>query len=581
MSTHWTRTFTEDELPRGSRKVFKHAHHQIAVFHLDDGEIFAVDNRCPHEGYPLAQGVLDGCTLTCSWHNFKFDLRDGACLKGEEAVKSWPVRRREGVIEVDLTEPDPATLRPAIFESLAGALYERRPGQLARDVVRLLQTGDDHEMSAEILAYAAAEDCQRGQYGNDHGLPVAADTFRVIELLIADGRVDPLEARVVALTQALEMNALFLVRRPRRPMYPALAVDEGWGEALLESVEKEDLPRAEGLLRGMLDTGASVEEVMPWLIRVNAAHLLSFGHGLIYVVKAFELLESVGWPLASEILPGVLTSLVNGTREDTLPAWRSFNARMAERLEAVLPHVEGLEGEGDPIARGQLAERLLEAPTSGAVDVILDAVVDGASLVTCAEAVALAASRRLARFDPEIDRRLDVQDTWLFATHLLTHAEALLVALPHVGDRRAALRLVCLAARFVVGGRASDAPEWQPPTPAGDAELLWASLKGGDREGVLASAEALMANGQIDVIEQQIIHHTIMGDHVARAIFLAHHVKTPIAACRLARRLKSPWPIRGVMHWLTSASRERVVVQQAKEAIALVTEGRTPKMLWK
>ncbi|MEO2091127.1 MAG: Rieske (2Fe-2S) protein, partial [Gemmataceae bacterium] len=42
------------------------------------GEIRAISNRCPHEGYPLHQGVLKQCVLTCNWHNWKFDLRDGS-----------------------------------------------------------------------------------------------------------------------------------------------------------------------------------------------------------------------------------------------------------------------------------------------------------------------------------------------------------------------------------------------------------------------------------------------------------------------------------------------------------------------
>ena len=60
--------------------VIKHPPRQISVFKVDD-RVFAIDNRCPHEGYPLAAGTVDAdCVLTCNWHNWKFRLEDGQCL---------------------------------------------------------------------------------------------------------------------------------------------------------------------------------------------------------------------------------------------------------------------------------------------------------------------------------------------------------------------------------------------------------------------------------------------------------------------------------------------------------------------
>ena len=45
----------------------------VALFAGDGDDVWACDNRCPHEGYPLVEGNLtDGCILTCNWHNWKF-----------------------------------------------------------------------------------------------------------------------------------------------------------------------------------------------------------------------------------------------------------------------------------------------------------------------------------------------------------------------------------------------------------------------------------------------------------------------------------------------------------------------------
>ncbi len=62
--------------------VFRSGPRQLALFLAGD-ETHAIDNRCPPEGYPLAQGTVDeSCVLTCNGHNWKFNLDDGRCLLG-------------------------------------------------------------------------------------------------------------------------------------------------------------------------------------------------------------------------------------------------------------------------------------------------------------------------------------------------------------------------------------------------------------------------------------------------------------------------------------------------------------------
>ena len=79
--------------------------------------MFALDHACPHEGYGLTQGELDGDLLTCAWHNWKFRVDDGACVLGEEDVRTHAVdrRRRRRRAASTLVEPDPAELRPQLL----------------------------------------------------------------------------------------------------------------------------------------------------------------------------------------------------------------------------------------------------------------------------------------------------------------------------------------------------------------------------------------------------------------------------------------------------------------------------------
>ncbi len=77
MTDTWKLATTFSKLEEGGCKVFRVSGKQIALFRRA-GNIYACNNRCPHEGYPLSEGDLDGDrVLTCNWHNWKFNLESG------------------------------------------------------------------------------------------------------------------------------------------------------------------------------------------------------------------------------------------------------------------------------------------------------------------------------------------------------------------------------------------------------------------------------------------------------------------------------------------------------------------------
>ena len=94
-----------DALGPGESRLLRVDGRRLAVFRLEDGRLFAVDDACPHEGYPLSQGTVKDCVVTCPWHNFKFRLDDGSCLKGDEAVASHLVHEESGTIHIELVDP--------------------------------------------------------------------------------------------------------------------------------------------------------------------------------------------------------------------------------------------------------------------------------------------------------------------------------------------------------------------------------------------------------------------------------------------------------------------------------------------
>ena len=116
---------------------------QIAIFDTPQG-IRACDNRCPHEGYPLSEGsISDGCTLTCNWHNWKFNLENGDNLYGGDRLRTYPVEVRGEEVWVELSDPPYVERYAAIVNSLKEAFNDHEYDRIAREIARLKQSGAD------------------------------------------------------------------------------------------------------------------------------------------------------------------------------------------------------------------------------------------------------------------------------------------------------------------------------------------------------------------------------------------------------------------------------------------------------
>jgi nitrite reductase (NADH) small subunit len=71
---------------------------QIALILLE-GEIYGIENVCPHMEGPVGEGQIEGCRITCPWHGWQFDIKTGACINVEgEEVKKIPVHVENGDI---------------------------------------------------------------------------------------------------------------------------------------------------------------------------------------------------------------------------------------------------------------------------------------------------------------------------------------------------------------------------------------------------------------------------------------------------------------------------------------------------
>lgn len=82
-------------LDEDGRTVVEVGGREIALFRAE-GELYAVDNACPHAGNPLVEGEILGRELVCAFHGWRFDLWSGACLAGDEPVACYAVEERDG-----------------------------------------------------------------------------------------------------------------------------------------------------------------------------------------------------------------------------------------------------------------------------------------------------------------------------------------------------------------------------------------------------------------------------------------------------------------------------------------------------
>ena len=91
------------EIPKNKMKVFKVEDHEILVVNVE-GELYAFENRCPHMGYPLYFGRLEGKVLTCGFHYAKFDVTTGKSLRSitDKPLKKFKIKIQNSLVQVEL-----------------------------------------------------------------------------------------------------------------------------------------------------------------------------------------------------------------------------------------------------------------------------------------------------------------------------------------------------------------------------------------------------------------------------------------------------------------------------------------------
>lgn len=103
MNEHWIEVGSVEDIPRQGSRVVRTAAGDIALFRTVDGEVFALQDKCPHKGGPLSQGIVSGKRVACPLHDWKIALDTGIAVAPDVGCAArYPVQVSEGKVSLSL-----------------------------------------------------------------------------------------------------------------------------------------------------------------------------------------------------------------------------------------------------------------------------------------------------------------------------------------------------------------------------------------------------------------------------------------------------------------------------------------------
>lgn len=396
--------------------------HAIAVFYHED-RVFAVDNRCPHMGFPLDRGSVKDGILTCHWHHARFDLSSGGTFNPfADDVRSFPVSVMDGEVWVD---PNPQARDEVDHWSgrLRDGLEHNLRLVIAKAVLGLQAAGCDYRVALRIGArfgatYSAA--------GWGPAMSILTCTANILPNLDDDDQPR-------ALYQGLLHVARECAGKPPRFLVDPLPSGETRPEVLKSwfrnFVEVRDDEGAERCLSTAIGLGLPSQTIADMVFAAATDHIyLDAGHVADFANKAFELLEHIGWEHADEILTSLVHGMTRARRSQELSSWRApiDIASLVWQAREELPDLieQGLGSNIPWQGEEQLAQQLLGDDPAAILDSIKGAIREGAGAHGLGSTVAYAAFLRMAHFHTSNEFR-----DWDSVHNTLTAANAINQAL--------------------------------------------------------------------------------------------------------------------------------------------------------
>jgi nitrite reductase/ring-hydroxylating ferredoxin subunit len=413
------------ELKAKGRLVVHGRHRPILLVH-ECGHVFALDNRCPHMGFPLDRGTVEDGILTCHWHHARFELASGCTFDlWADDVPTCPVEIRAGG-EI-WVKPVFGYVNPAGHwrQRLEDGLAHNLNLVIGKAVLGLLAAG---QSPSEVVRQAALFGT-RNRDGWDTGLTILTALGQLLPFLSE-------EKRHLALFHGARRVAAdcdgATPRREREPLAsrPDLATLNGW---LRRWVLVRHRDAAERTVLTAIAGGASPAALADLLFAAETDRVYAdSGHSLDIINKAFECLDVIGWEHAADVLPSVVCQMAAARGAEERTAWRQPVDLIAlcERAGLELPHLFAASDKArDWSDHVTLSESLLADDPAAIIDALTAAARDGASPADLGRALAYAAALRVARFGTANEH-----SDWETAHHVFTYANAIHQSLKRIGS---------------------------------------------------------------------------------------------------------------------------------------------------
>ena len=492
-----------EELKAKGRLVVHGGHRPILVIY-DRGRVFALDNRCPHMGFPLERGSVADGILTCHWHHARFDLESGCTFDlWADDVPICPVEVRNGDVWVKTTfgHADPAAhLRQRLEDGLAHDLglviAKAVHGQLADEVPQ-----------ADIVRQVALFGAQNRD-GWGVGLTILTALANLLPVMQEE------EAYLALFHGARRVAADCDGEAPRRERAPLgsrpdPATLKRWLRRWTNVRHRE---AAERTLLTAIAAGASPAVLADALLAAETERAFAdTGHSLDFINKAFECLDLIGWEHAAALLPTVVGQMVAARGAEELTDWRqpvdliALCEEAASQLPELFAAGHGVHGWSDHAA---LARALLGDDPARIVDALKAAIRAGAAPADLSRSLAYGAALRVARFG-----NANEHADWETAHHVFTYANAVDQMLKRIGTANTdghvtAVRGVLHGAMALYLARYLNVPPARIPGEGGeqlddlpaDAEMIRAAL-----------LNAFDRQRQVDLAARLVARHLMLG----------------------------------------------------------------------
>jgi nitrite reductase/ring-hydroxylating ferredoxin subunit len=472
---------------RASGRLVVHVDRYTLCLIADGDEVYAVDNRCPHMGFPLHRGTLCDGILTCHWHHARFDLSTGGTFdQWADELRRFPVEVRGDEVLVDLSPLEGIVEHQR--KRLHDGLERHIPLVLAKATLALFQADPSGVGTfRDGLEFGVA---RRGG-GWFRGLTTLTCLMNLLPRLDQADRPAALQHGLadVAADSAGEPPRFRLDPLPGQVDPTQIA---RWFRSFIEVRDAEGAERA---LVSAAHAGASSQELADMLFAAATDHrYLDGGHTLDFVNKALEALDIAAWERAEVVLASLPTQLAGAERMEEANAWRN-PVDLVALLDDAFARLPGALSAGACVegwaGRDTLVDEVLGEDPAACIEALLAALSEGASEVELASAVSFAAAIRIARF-PTSNEFGD----WDTALHTFTFANAV-----EQGLRRSAspelVRGVFDAAMSIHLDRFLNVPAARLPTPDPDADpdmLLEELPRLLDRQQQVAEAGQLVAS---------------------------------------------------------------------------------------